>query len=253
MGFEKAALDEIYKNPRLEEDLKVGDWLHINSISTLGKNRWYEKDGDERFKPENLIIDSREANFIVIISRKTGKIVWRVGPEYSKGTPWQEIGQLIGPHHAHLIPPGLPGEGNILVYDNGGYSGYGGANGYPRHTRDYSRVVEFNPITLKVVWEYGDGVGDQKFFSSFISSAQRVPNGNTLITVGDSGEVFEVTRAKKRVWFWESPARAAGDPFSLYRAYRVPQQWLPAGINADSGAYGKWDRFSCGDKPLPGK
>ena len=37
--------------------------------------------GDARFDPDNILIDSRNANFIVIIDKKTGKIVWRLGPE----------------------------------------------------------------------------------------------------------------------------------------------------------------------------
>ncbi len=248
MGFDKESLAEIYKNPRTDHDTGEGDWLHLNSVSTLGKNRWYEQDGDERFHPDNLILDSREANFIIIVSRKTGKIVWRVGPEYDKSTPWHDIGQIIGPHHAHMIPPGLPGAGNILVFDNGGEAGYGGPTGFPRHTRAYSRVVEFDPITLKVVWQYGPKDGDDRYFSGFVSSAQRLPNGNTLVTPGDAGEVFEVTRDKKVVWRWISPARKAETNFySLYRAYRVPQQWLPAGTKAAEGAYPEWGKMSCGE------
>jgi hypothetical protein len=50
---------------------------------------------------------------------------------------------IIGPHHTHLIPKGLPGEGNVLVFDNGGAAGYGDPNpGAPNGTwnaiRDHS-------------------------------------------------------------------------------------------------------------------
>jgi hypothetical protein len=232
MGFEKDALADIYANPCLSIDLGLGDWMHINTVSTLGKNRWYDQSGDERFNPQNLIIDSRQANYIAIISRKTGKIVWRVGPEYSTGKPEAGLGQMVGPHHAHFIPHGLPGAGNVLVYDNGGWAGYGGT-GFPRHRRDYSRVVEFDPITLKVVWEYGKARGSTEYyFSGFISSAQRLPNGNTMVTAGDPGYLFEVTRDKRVVWEYRV-GKQLKDAMAVdvYRAYRIPPEWLPKGVN----------------------
>jgi hypothetical protein len=226
-------LTGIYNYPNTSPTTKIGDWLHINSISMLGKNRWYDDRKDQRFHPDNIIFDSREANYIAIISRQTRKIVWRVGPEYGKGTPGEDIGQLIGPHHAHIIPHGLPGAGNILVFDNGGFAGYGGPNHWPKYTRQYSRVVEFDPMTLKKVWEYGKPSGPEFFFSSFLSGAQRLPNGNTLICVGLKGLVFEVTPDRRRVWTYQSRI-----DISIYRAYRVPAQWMPVGTNL--AGYGHW-------------
>ena len=47
----------------------------------------------------------------------------------------------------------------------------------------------FNPVTLEITWQYTPlEAGNllftdaSKFYSSYISSAQRLPNGNTLIT-----------------------------------------------------------------------
>ena len=56
-----------------------------------------------------------------------------------------------------MIPKGLPGEGNIMVYDNGGWAGYGAPNQFSKTglkvtRRDSSRVVEFNPTNLELVW-----------------------------------------------------------------------------------------------------
>ena len=59
----------------------MGDWMHINSMSVLGPNKWYDA-GDERFHPDNIIVDGREANIIFIISKATGKITWKLGPDY---------------------------------------------------------------------------------------------------------------------------------------------------------------------------
>ncbi len=43
----------------------------------------------------------------------------QIGPDYSKTKALRELEWIIGPHHAHIIPSGLPGEGNLLVFDKG--------------------------------------------------------------------------------------------------------------------------------------
>jgi len=151
------------------------------------------------------------------------------------------LGQIIGQHHAHMIPRGLPGEGNILVFDNGGSAGFGAPNpgaptGLSNARRDHSRVLEFDPTTLEIVWQYTDreaalvSVNTPYFYSRIISGMQRLPNGNTLITEGDSGRVLEVTRDHEVVWEYISPHRmqVAGRTATwIYRAYRVPYEWVP--------------------------
>jgi hypothetical protein len=79
-GFSWVEKIGIYLNPGLWLT-RVGDYLHINSVSEIGKNKWYDS-GDERFHPNNLIIDSRHGNFIIIIDKITGDVVWRVGPDF---------------------------------------------------------------------------------------------------------------------------------------------------------------------------
>jgi len=235
-GFDRSAREVIYKNPQYDEEKERGDWLHINTLSVLGENRWYDETGDERFNPENIMISSRSANFIAIISRATGDIVWKAGPDFLEGTPEYKLGQFVGQHHSHMIPKGLPGEGNILVFDNGGRSGYGGPTGFPRYTREYSRVIEFNPVKFEIVWQYGAESGGEKFFSHYISSAQRLPNGNTLITEGANGWIFEVTPDKEIVWEFFSPTGPAGRHTPVYRAYRVPPEWVPG----NPAGYPEW-------------
>jgi hypothetical protein len=238
MGFDQEAKQAIRKNPGYMNISKAGDWLHVNSAALLGRNHWYEEDGDQRFHPQNIIFSSRAANFVAIVSRETGKIVWRVGPDFSPGHPEAQLGQFVGQHHAHMIPWGLPGAGNILVFDNGGVSGYGGSKGYPKYVRMHSRVLEFDPVSLQIVWEYGDRDHPNLFMSYFISSAQRLPNGNTLITDGANGMLFEVTPSKLMVWKHISTSvNDLGNNY-VYRAYRTPPEWLPAGFNP--GDYARW-------------
>lgn len=195
-----------------------------------------------RFAPENILFDSRNANFIAIIDRHTGHIVWTLGPNFaaterSSKVP-RPVDQISGQHDAHLIEAGLPGAGNLLVFDNQGEGGYPpvalGVN-------SGSRVLEIDPVGKQIVWQYSaesSGRAGWTFYSSFISSARRLPNGNTLIDEGMNGRFFQVTASGKIVWEYVSPfvARtpvgATGtevDSNWVYRAQPVPYSWLPPG------------------------
>jgi hypothetical protein len=202
------------------------DWLHVNSAHYLGPNRWFDA-GDTRFAPNNVIISSREASLLAIVGRD-GHIVWQMGPDYSASKELRAIRQVIGQHHAHLIPKGLPGAGNLLVFDNGGSSGYGffspiAPDGRGALVRATSRVLEINPVTLQLTWSYTNA----RFYASNISGAQRLPNGNTLITSGPTGRIFEVTKEGAVVWEYVWPAFGANNQNSIYRAYRIPYSWMP--------------------------
>jgi hypothetical protein len=203
------------------------DWLHVNSATYVGPNQWNDR-GDTRFAPGNVIISSREASIIAIVARD-GSIVWRLGPDFSASRELRAIRQIIGQHHPHLIPKGLPGAGNLLVFDNGGSSGYGFASpiapdGRGAFQRAGSRVLEINPVTLQLVWSYTN----PRFFSTNISGAQRLPNGNTLIAAGAGGRIFEVTPKNEIVWEYMFPLfSGANQSNAVYRAYRMPYGWIP--------------------------
>jgi hypothetical protein len=68
-----------------------------------------------------------------------------------------------------------------------------------------------------------------KFFSHYISAAQRLANGNTMITEGADGRVFEVTADGEIVWEYVSPYFVDRETpsNSVYRAYRLPYNWVP--------------------------
>ena len=240
MGFSEEARNVMARNPTMVIGKgKVGDWMHINSMSTLGPNRFYDG-GDSRFHPDNIIWDGRQTNIIAIIDKQSGSIVWQIGPDYDRSRELRELGWIIGQHHAHMIPRGLPGEGNILVFDNGGFAGYGNPNpgaptGHNNALRDHSRIIEFDPLSLKVVWQYTyreagymPKMSTYTFYSPLISSAQRLPNGNTLITEGSGGRLLEVTADHELVWEYISPYYGTdGQSNYVYRAYRVPYEWVP--------------------------
>jgi len=220
----------------------------LNDMAPLGPNHRYDQ-GDERFYPDNIMIDSREGCFMAIIEKSSGKIVWRMGPEYpgsydnSKrsfaGPVPRPVDSICGQHDAHMIPAGLPGAGNVLVFDNQGAAGIPPIylNMFPG-----SRVLEIDPISEEIIWQYdasSGGLPFWHFFSSFISSARRLPNGNTLICEGMHGRLFQVTTAGEIVWEYINPIFGkwadhdveSGGSISnwVFRAQPIPYDWIPDG------------------------
>jgi len=240
LEFSEGAKNLLFRDPNMHKcGGGMGDWMHINSMSTLGPNKWFDA-GDDRFNPDNIIWDARESNISAIISKETGKIVWKLGPDFMGSKELRKIGPVIGQHHVHMIPKGLPGEGNILIFDNGGWAGYDVPNsnspmGDKAYRRDHSRVLELDPVTMKIVWQYSAveagleaPFNSHHFYSPYISSAQRLPNGNTFITEGSGGRLIEVTADHKIVWEYISPYWGKFfKPNMVYRAYRAPYDWVP--------------------------
>lgn len=240
-------LDEFGFSPeqlKLVRNADNADYLHVNNLKVVGPNRWYAA-GDKRFHPDNLIFDARNANFIAIIERKTGKVVWNLGPNYAENGGEQRsrkvprpVDQISGQHDAHIIPEGLPGAGNLLVFDNQGQAGYPPA---VLPITGGSRVLEIDPIKKEIVWQYSgedSGGPSWSFRSTHISAARRLPNGNTFIDEGQSGRLFQVTSTGDIVWEYVNPfGRSGKDPLSgrptynrqLYRGQPVPYDWAPTG------------------------
>ena len=96
-------------------------------------------------------------------------------------------------------------------------------------------MLEIDPVTLEVVWTYDARRGHDLSWSPLISGAQRLPNGNTLITSGIPGRLIEVTPDHRIVWDYRS--EFAGLTPATYRAIRVPPEYLPVGANQLAGDY----------------
>lgn len=239
LNFSEEAKNVIYRNPNLRiTENPIGNYLDVTSISYLGENKWYDM-GDSRFHPDNILFTARAANIIGIIDRKKNKIVYEIGPSlesYSKFSP------IIGSSFASLIPKGLEGEGNLMIFDNGGSCGYSAATifapqGLFPYVRAYSRVLEINPITFNINWQLGPRdfgysvpLNGYKFYSPYGGNVERLPNGNTLVTLTTEGIVLEVTRDKELVWQWVSPYRRDTKNMLnnnlIYRVYRYPYSYI---------------------------
>jgi len=141
----------------------------------------------------SVLLSVRDLDRIVLlnIEADTPRLVWEWGSDV-----------IERPHHASLLE-----NGNILLFDNG-------------FLRKWSRVVEMNPTTGKIVWEYSEEPKTD-FFSPIRGAAQRLRNGNTLISHGMGGRVFEVTPEKDVVWDYYLPV-VSGKRLQVYRAKKLP-------------------------------
>ncbi len=176
----------------------ITDWTHTNTVQALPENKWYDQ-GDERFKPGNVLISMRQLDTILIVDRDTKEITWSYTGEYKGG--------MSGQHDSHMIEKGYVGEGNILVFDNG-------ASPYKNLAHaGCSFVLEIDPTTNQVVWVYEDR---EKFHSNFTSSCQRVRNGNTVVCEAAGSRFFEVTKEGEIVWEYVERSN---------RVYRYPYDY----------------------------
>jgi hypothetical protein len=226
------------------------DWNHINAV-----------DYNEEF--DQIILSVHNFSEIWVIDHSTtteeaaghtggnsgmgGDLLYRWGnPQvYDRGNSSDQ--KLFTQHDAHWIEPGLPGEGNILIFNNGRF----------RPGGNYSTIDEivppvdqngnytinpdstYSPDTL--FWSYSAPIPTE-FFAANISGSQRQPNGNTLICNGPVGEFFEVTNAGEIVWLYINPVIASGpmkqgDPIPagqnrVFRTYRYAPDY-PGFIGKD--------------------
>ena len=149
------------------------DLLHSNSIEWMHHARLEER--DPIYSRGNVVITMRHQDAVVIIDWEARKVVWTWGQ-----------GELDGPHNATVLD-----NGRVLIFDNG-------------LGRGWSRVIELDPLTKEIVWEY-TAPELEDFHTPSRGSNQRLPNGNTLMAESDRGRLFEVTREGDVVWRYLNP------------------------------------------------
>ena len=214
------------------------DWNHTNAV-----------DYNEAF--DQIIISVRHFSEIWVIDHSTtteeaaghtggnrgmgGDLLYRWGNPQSYDAGNSTDQKLFLQHDSHWIESGLPGEGNILIFNNG----------LNRPGGNYSTIDEIVPPVDKEgnytrnpgtpygpespVWTYADS-NPSDFFAPNVSGSQRQPNGNTLICKGPRGYFFEVTTGSDLVWLYVNPVISSGpvyyeDPIPggqnwVFRAYR---------------------------------
>ena len=182
--------------PQEKDGLEELDLLHSNSIEWMrdpelaGQNPLYAL--------SNVVICFRHQDAVAIIDWEQKRVVWAWGQ-----------GELSGPHDATVLP-----SGNLLIFDNG-----------LRSKR--SRVVEVDPRRNEIVWSY-EAPATERLFNHHRGAAQRLSNGNTLVTDSRRGRAFEVTSSGEMVWdFWNPNLNEDGKRVVIVRARRTQSQEGP--------------------------
>ena len=165
------------------------EWTHQNTLNVT-------PEGD-------LVVSFRQTDTVGIVDKVTGEFRWKWGP-----------GDISHQHNPTMLD-----NGRVLIFDNGPHK-----PGF-----SHSRIIEIDPGSNEVAWEY-KGDPPISFYSYHISGSERQPNGNTLICEGAPGRVFEVTPGKEIVWEYINPfvARSgvgvggsvSGYANSVFRAHR---------------------------------
>lgn len=150
----------------------VGDvyFSHVNTIEIINE------DIEGVCSKGDILLSSRDMSLVGILNLEKQRFVWTWGP-----------GVISGQHQPTLLD-----NGNIMMLDNG-WKG-----------RNYSRVIELDPVTKEIKWEYTANI-KKDFFTAGMGGCQRLPNGNTLIAESCSARVFEITKDGKIVWEFYNP------------------------------------------------
>jgi Arylsulfotransferase (ASST) len=153
----------------LPDFLPRAEWTHANGI--------FYTQSDPITHQEAYLVSFREVSTLLLVARRTGQIIW------SYGGPW-----VLDQQH----DPTLLANGDVLVFDDGQYL---------RLMPSASRVLQVDPRSNKVVWSYqGYGLLGTSFYSAIGGGAQRLSNGDTLVTLSLKGQIVEVTSDGRIVW-----------------------------------------------------
>jgi hypothetical protein len=151
------------------------DLFHGNSVEWMRRPALAAK--SPIYGPTNVLVSFRHQDRIAIVDFDEQEVVWSWG-----------LGVISGPHDAQVLD-----DGHILLFDNG-------------IARGWSRAIELDPLTGRIVWEYHAPI-PKSLYTVNRGSAQRLPNGNTLIANSDNGTAFEVTKDGAVVWRYNVPDR----------------------------------------------
>jgi hypothetical protein len=179
------------------------DLLHSNSVEWMVDPALAER--HDLYDLNHILVCFRHQDRVAVFDWDTETVVWSWGQ-----------GELSGPHDAHTLA-----NGNILIFDNGLQS-------------FRSRIVEVDPMTDTIVWQY---VADppRSFYTQSKGSVQRLPNGNTLISESNKGHGFEITPEGEVVWDYISPNMLnKKNRAAIVRMTRFPESFVEAILKAHS-------------------
>lgn len=189
------------------------DWMHSNAIAyhpVLDQIVISVRNFSEFWVIDHSTTTAEAASHSGGNSGKGGDLLYRWGNPQCYGRGNANDQQLFVQHNVHWIPDSLPGGGSFIVFSNG--------TGRPQGNYSTIEVVTppldaqgnysinpgqaFGPAAPS--WNY-TAANPSSFYSSNISGATRMPNGNTLICNGARGRFFEVDSTGTMVWDYVNP------------------------------------------------
>ncbi len=184
-------------------DVNTVDWTHMNAI---------ELDADG-----NLLISSRHFNEITKINRTDSSVMWRLGGKRNQFTFIGDSIQFLSQHDCRRIA-----NGHMTLFDNGRAL----SPIHPAAAKEYD--LDEIGLTATLVWSHLEG---DTIYSRSQGNAQRLANGNTLISYGDlypENVVFNVVdSAGRKIFELSFP-----DTLITYRTFNYPS--LPWMLNRPS-------------------
>ncbi len=180
----------------------LADPLHTNTVGVVTEEQ------AEVFpfaEAGQVLLSFRELTAVAVLDVDEGAVTW------AKRAYW------LGQHDPDILD-----NGNMLLFDNFG--------NYDRDTKR-SRVIEFNPETAEIVWQY-EGTVDNPLDSEIRSDQERLANGNTLITESNGGRLVEVTPEGEIAWEYINPVRG-GENDNLIPIICWGQRIDPGDLDAD--------------------
>ncbi len=227
------------------------DWMHCNGIDynpSLDQIALSCKNTNEIYIIDHSTTTEEAAGHTGGNSGKGGDILYRWGnPEaYRAGNSNDQ--QLFGQHDIQWIQEGRPGAGDLSLFNNG--------NG---RTISYSSVDVISPplVNGEYVLQPGNAWGPKEpnwtwdqgtdMYGSAISGAERLENGNTLVTWGQRGTFYEVNLEGEIVWKYINPVVGNGP---LSQGETIPQGQNP---NSQQNTVFKTHRYNSSYAGFVGK
>ena len=208
------------------------DWMHCNGIdynAALDQIALSCKNMNEIYIIDHSTTTAEAAGHTGGNSGKGGDFLYRWGNPQVYDAGLSSDQQLFGQHDIQWIEQGRVGAGDLLLFNNGG----GRTPAYssvdvirpPLSNGNYSLQTNgtWGPDAPSWSWDQGE-----LMYAQFISGAERLPNGNTLVTYGTQGTLYEVDLNGEIVWTYINPITGQG---ALTQGDEIP-----AGNNAGSTA-----------------
>lgn len=219
--------------------------IDINYRFRLGRSRLFHLNSID-YDPvlDQIMLSARNYSELWVIDHNTtteeaagtkGDLLYRWGNPQIYGAGGYQDQQLFWQHDVHWIPPGLPGAGNVLIFNNGNerralqrlYSSIDEITLPAFQDDTYPQDQSFAFESARLQWSY-TAPNPADFYSSLMSGVQRLPNGNTQICSADNGTIFQVTPDGTTVWKYinpmprHNPPSYQGDAPHQNDTYRAP-------------------------------